>query len=333
LFPCKFGRYIHRLLANNCETKIQALIAKLDCVPRARAALVVATRATDCRASSSGNARHHKQNRSMKNPPPADEHQGTMELFLVVLVSILCPPVLLWGFFVVNPREEIVVVRFGKYVTTLKSQGICWIHPVGRRLIRVSTRDTTLDISTTTVVERNGNPIEISAVVVYRAEDTVKAALHVENYREFIADQAGAVVKRVASRFPYESGDEATPCLKKESDQVTAEFVGELQEAVQAAGIRVLNVRLNDLTYAPEIAQAMLMRQQALALIDARKTIVEGAVEIVRDAVQRLQTAKLELTQHERDELVSNLLVVLCSGERPQPVIQVQAGSRAHGRT
>jgi regulator of protease activity HflC (stomatin/prohibitin superfamily) len=226
-----------------------------------------------------------------------------------------------------------VVLRFGKYVTTLASQGIRWIHPVGRSLRRISTRDTTLDIPTTTVVEVNGNPIEISAVVVYRVEDTYKAALHVEDYRKFITDQAGAVVKRVASQFPYESADTSRPCLKKESDEVTKAFIAELQEAVNPAGIQVLNVRLNDLTYAPEIAQAMLMRQQALALIDARKTIVEGAVEIVRDAVSRLHEAKLEVKEEDRDALVANLLVVLCSGERPQPVLQVQHGSRSHGRS
>ncbi|MCA9087901.1 MAG: SPFH domain-containing protein [Planctomycetaceae bacterium] len=264
--------------------------------------------------------------------PPDESQQGQMEMFLVILASILFPPILLFGFFVVNPREEIVVLRFGKYVATLASQGIRWIHPVGRTLHRITTRDNTHDIPTTTVVEKNGNPIEISAVVVYRVEDTVKAALHVENYRQFIADQAGAVVKRVASRFPYETENDATDCLKKESDTVTTSFITELQEAVNPAGIRVLNVRLNDLTYAPEIAQAMLMRQQAMALIDARKTIVEGAVEIVRDAVDRLTAAQLEVNPADRDALVSNLLIVLCSGERAQPVLQVGGKSRAHGK-
>ena len=266
-------------------------------------------------------------------PTPQDENQGAMELFLVVLVTMLFPPILLFGFFVVNPREEIVVLRFGKFVATLKSQGIRWIHPVGRALHRISIKDTTLDIATTTVVEINGNPIEISAVVVYRVEDTYKAALHVEDYKQFIEDQAGAVVKRVASKFPYESADETKPCLKKESDEVTEGFIAELQEAVDPSGIRVLGVRLNDLTYAPEIAQAMLMRQQAMALIDARKTIVEGAVEIVRDAVAQLKAAGLEVQAADRDELISNLLVVLCSGERPQPVLQVQASGRGHGRS
>jgi len=269
-----------------------------------------------------------------QNPmPPPDQNQGLMELFLVLLVTIVFPPILLFGFFVVNPREEIVVLRFGKYVTTLKTQGIRWIHPVGRTLHRISTKDTTLDIATTTVVEINGNPVEISAVVVYRVADTYKAALHVENYRQFIEDQAGAVVKRVAARFPYESADEAKPCLKKESEAVTEKFVAELQEAVNPAGIQVLGVRLNDLTYAPEIAQAMLMRQQAMALIDARKTIVQGAVEIVKDAVEQLRAAGLEVGDADRDELIANLLVVLCSGERAQPVLQVQASGRAHGKS
>jgi regulator of protease activity HflC (stomatin/prohibitin superfamily) len=269
----------------------------------------------------------------MKDQPLAsqDENQGAMELFLVILVTVFFPPILLMGFFVVNPREEIVVLRFGKFVTTLRSQGIRWIHPVGRSLHRISTRDTTLDIETTTVVEANGNPIEISAVVVYRIENTYQAALSVADFRTFITDQAGAVVKRVASHFPYESADPTIPCLKKESDEVTRAFISELQEAVNPAGIQVLGVRLNDLTYAPEIAQAMLMRQQAMALIDARKTIVEGAVAIVRDAIERLQAAGLQVADSERDNLVSNLLVVLCSGERPQPVLQVQGKSRSHG--
>ncbi len=262
------------------------------------------------------------------NGTSADANEGFLELMIVVLVTVLFPPILLFGFFVINPRQEIVVLRFGKFVAVLKTQGIRWIHPVGRALHRISTRDTTLDIQRETVVELNGNPIEISAVVIYRVEDTYKAALQVENYRQFLDDQAGAVIKRVASRFPYESADPARHCLKKENDEVTQQFITELQEVVNPAGIRVLGVRLNDLTYAPEIAQAMLMRQQALALIDARKTIVEGAVEIVRDAVERLAAAGLEVKEVDRDALVSNLLVVLCSGEKAQPVLQVQAGGR-----
>jgi regulator of protease activity HflC (stomatin/prohibitin superfamily) len=267
----------------------------------------------------------------MSNLQPTSHNEEiiSMEFLLVIAVTIMFPPILFFGFFVVNPREEIVVLRFGKYVGTIAEQGIRWIHPVGRSLRRISTRDTTLNIERETVVELNGNPVEISAVVVYRVEETSKAALNVESYHKFIDDQAGAVIKRVASKFPYESADPARHCLKKENEEVTKQFIDELQEVVNPAGIRVLGVRLNDLTYAPEIAQAMLMRQQALALIDARKTIVEGAVEIVRDAVERLGAAGLEVKPEDRDALVSNLLVVLCSGERAQPVMQVQAGNRS----
>lgn len=268
------------------------------------------------------------ENKYQSLESPSDQQQGNLELLLVLLLTCLFPPILLFGFFIVNPREEIVVLRFGKFITTLKSQGIRWIHPVGRTLHRISTRDTTLDIPKTTVVERNGNPIEISAVVVYRVADTVKAALDVANYGDFVNDQSSAVVKRVASHFPYESAHDDIPCLKKESDDVSREFVAELQEAVAPAGVQILSVRLNDLTYAPEIAQAMLMRQQAMALIDARKTIVEGAVEIVRDAVERLDKAGMKLSPQEHDALVSNLLVVICSGDRAQPVLQVQSGAR-----
>jgi regulator of protease activity HflC (stomatin/prohibitin superfamily) len=238
------------------------------------------------------------------------------------------PPILLFGFFIVNPREEMVVLRFGKYVGTVAREGIRWIHPVGRSLRRIPTRDITLHIDTATVVERNGNPILISAVVVYRVEDTRKAALDVEDFKRFIEDQAGAVIKRVSAQFPYEPPDKSEPCLKSENLEVSKAYMTELQRAVDPAGIRVLNVVLNDLTYAPEIAQAMLMRQQAMALIDARKTIVEGAVSIVADAVERLKAAKLEIDVAQREQLITNLLVVLCSGERAQPVLQVQAHTK-----
>lgn len=248
-----------------------------------------------------------------------------MEILLMLLGTLVFPPLLLWGFFVVSPREEIVVLRFGKHIATVRERGMRWIHPVGRELRRVSTRDTTLHIPVSTVVDKLGNPIQISAVVVYRVVDCIKATLDVEDHHKFISDQASAVVKGVAATFPYESPDADKPCLKKEDGIVTEALVRALQTAVMAAGIEVVSVKFNDLTYSPEIAQAMLMRQQALALIDARKTIVEGAVEIVRDAMERLNAAGFELENNQRDVLISNLLVVICSGENAQPVVQVGA--------
>lgn len=267
-------------------------------------------------------------NTLLRNAPTVRESQGLVEILLATAVTVVFPPILLLGFFVVNPREELVVLRFGKYVRTITEPGIRWSHPVGRELRRISTRDATLDIATTTVVEKNGNPVEISAVVVYRIADTFRAAINVESPHRFIEDQAGAVIKRVASQFPYESVHDDVACLKKESDEVTQVFINELQEAVDASGIEVLGVRLNDLTYAPEIAQAMLMRQQALALIDARKTLVEGAVEIANDALLRLDGAEVEMSRESKEQLISSLLVVICSGDRPQPVLQVQSAGR-----
>jgi regulator of protease activity HflC (stomatin/prohibitin superfamily) len=254
-----------------------------------------------------------------------------MEVFLIILLTIIFPPILLFGFYVVKPREEVVVLAFGRYITTHKRPGINWMHPAGRELRRISTKETTLDVPAATVVEKNGNPIHISAVVVYHVVDCQKAALDVENHHQFLSDQAGAVIKRVASTFPYESADENTPCLKKENDVISQALQAELQEAVNVSGIEVVSVRLNDLTYAPEIAQAMLMRQQAMALIDARKTIVDGAVLIVRDGVNQLAEAGFELTSARTEELVANLLVVLCSGDHAQPMIQVQATPAGRG--
>lgn len=250
-----------------------------------------------------------------------------MGWFLIILVTILFPPILLFGFYIVNPREEVVVLSFGRYITTHRREGINWMHPVGRALRRVSTQDATLDVPASTVVDRNGNPIHISAVVVYKITESKKAALDVEDPHRFLTDQAGAVIKRVSSEFPYESEHTDEPCLKKENQVITEALIRELQEAVDVAGIQIQMVRFNDLTYSPEIAQAMLMRQQALALIDARKTIVDGAVQIVRDAVTQLDDEGLPLEPARQQELVANLLVVLCSGEHAQPTIQVQASS------
>ena len=157
------------------------------------------------------------------------QNQGALGLFLVILVTVVTGGlVLLFGFIIVNPREEIVILRFGKFVTILRKQGICWIHPTGRVQFRIPTRDMTHDIAVTTVLERNGNPIQISAIVVYRVEHSYRAALEVDNYRKFIEDQASAVIKRVSSQFPYESADHNEPCLKRENQLVTNAYIADL---------------------------------------------------------------------------------------------------------
>lgn len=247
-------------------------------------------------------------------------------LFLVIGVPIAAI-IGFKGFITVKPREGVVILSFGAYKGTIESEGIHWVFPLGLSLIRIPTSEITLQIATTTVVDGHGNPIQVGAVVVYRVKDIRKAALEVESFRNFIDNKAGAVIKGVSARFPYHSTNPEVPCLKGENEIVRQTYIKELQKAVESAGIGVLDVRLNDLTYAPEIAQAMLMRQQALALIEARKTIVDGAVAIVCDAIDKLQAAGIQMTDSQKEVLISNLLVVLCSGERAQPVMQVQAHS------
>lgn len=236
------------------------------------------------------------------------------------------------GLYIINPRQEGVVLRWGKFVEVKRDEGVHFSSPWGRRLIKMPTAQNSLEVPRTTVVEKNGNPIEISAVVVYHVADARKAALDVSDLGSFVRDQAMAVVKRVAASFPYESPDAEIPCLRKESAEVTAKLVSDLQTVVQQAGVKIDSVRLNDLTYAPEIAQSMLMRQQALALVDARKTIVEGAVGMVRDCISRLREAGFEISPQQREELVANLLIVLCSSEKVQPTLQIgERPGRHHG--
>jgi len=248
-----------------------------------------------------------------------------MGLFLRIITGLLFPPILLFGFYIVRPREEAVILSFGEFMGVDKLEGIRWRHPVGREIRWISTQDNTLEISSSTVVDFNGNPINISAIVVYRIEDTRKAAIDVVDAHKFIEDQAGAIIKRVCSKYPYDhhSGNEL--CLKNESEVISGELVSELQEAINLSGIIVESVKFNDLAYAPEIAQAMLMRQQAQAFIEARKTIVDGAVALVKDACTQLDEDGIKLSTPSQEQLVTNLLVVLCSGESAQPVVQVQA--------
>ncbi len=253
-----------------------------------------------------------------------------MGFYLRVIAGVLFPPILLLGFYTVRPREEAVILSFGEYMGVDKVEGIRWRHPVGREIRRVSTQENTLEISSSTVVDFNGNPINISAIVVYRVENSRKAAIDVVDAHKFIEDQAGAIIKRVCSKYPYDHRDDSAICLKNESEEISRELVSELQEAVDIAGIIVTAVKFNDLAYAPEIAQAMLMRQQAQAFIEARKTIVDGAVSLVKDACCQLEDDGIKLSTPSKEQLVTNLLVVLCSGESAQPVVQVQAHTN-HG--
>lgn len=233
------------------------------------------------------------------------------------------------GLFVVQPRTQVVVLRFGKYKRTITSGGISYVFPLGRKLYRLSSQVISIDLPRTMVLEANGNPIEVSAVCSYQVREAHKSVLDVENVHEYVVNLASAVVKNVCSHYPYETQEPQQPCLKKESDLITQHLVRELQELVEPAGVEILQVRLNDLTYAPEIAQSMLMRQQAIAMVDARRTIVEGAVWTVCNAQQRMAQAGLALDAATSESFAANLMLVLCSGERVQTFMPIEVGAGA----
>ena len=250
-------------------------------------------------------------------------------LFFLLCTSAVL--LLLGGFFVVQPRTQVVVLFFGKYVRTIVGDGIAWVFPVGRQLYRLSAQVMSIELPRMMVLEAHGNPIEVAAVVQYRVREAQKAALEVENPGDMVRLLASAVVKNVCSQFPYASEDPSAPCLRKESAAVSEALEQELQELVQSAGIEVLQVRLNDLAYAAEIAQSMLQRQQAVAMVEARHTIVEGAVGIVTQAVQRMQEAGSDMGVDNTEQFASNLMLVLCSGEHVQTTLPLVQAAPSNG--
>jgi regulator of protease activity HflC (stomatin/prohibitin superfamily) len=235
------------------------------------------------------------------------------------------------GFFIVEPGVAHVLLYWGKYSRTITEPGLKWVFPFGldRRVIR--TRDAILQIPMTTVVEKHGNPIQVSAVAIYRVADPARALIDVHGYQRFVQNQAGAVLKGVCAHYPYE--EKGAPCLKDESREIIDALRTNLQEQVKNAGIEVVLVRLNDLTYAPEIAQSMLLRQQAQAMVDARRTLVEGAVHTVSEALDRLAKADIRLAPGTTMRLSTSLMLLLCAGDRNEhhaPVARRTAPGTPH---
>lgn len=251
---------------------------------------------------------------------------GLFSLGLVVVaggVGVLLLYALL-GFFVVQPRTQVVVLRFGKYSKTIDREGIAYSFPFGRTLYRLSAQVVSIELPRMTVLEAHGNPIEVSAVCAYRVAQAQRAVLDIAEVGTYVQLLATAVVKNVCAQFPYASTDPNEPCLRKESDVISSALVRELQDLVTPAGVEVLQVRLNDLQYSPEIAQSMLLRQQALAMVDARRTIVDGAVWTVTNADKRMVEAGLGMSPDARESFAASLMLVLCSGERVQTFMPIQ---------
>jgi regulator of protease activity HflC (stomatin/prohibitin superfamily) len=242
--------------------------------------------------------------------------------FLLLLLPFLL--YLLGGFFVLQPRTQAVVLRFGRVVETVTEAGIHFAFPLGRRIVRITSSVVSVDLPRTTVLEAHGSPIEVSGICSYRVVEAQKALLDVQDVHAMVGLLAGAVLKNVCAEYPYETPDPHTPCLRKENEVVTQHLVRDLQALLVPAGVQVLQFRINDLTYAPEIAQSMLMRQQAVAMVDSRRTIVEGAVQTACDAHARMRESGLPLDAAAAAGFASSLMMVLCSGERVQTFMPVQ---------
>jgi regulator of protease activity HflC (stomatin/prohibitin superfamily) len=224
------------------------------------------------------------------------------------------------GFFVLSPNEARVVLFFGRYVGTVNRAGFHWTVPLSIKR-RITLRVRNFESAKLKVSDSDGNPVEIAAVVVWRVFDTAKAAFGVDDHVAYVAVQAEAAVRHLATLHPYESHDADRPSLR-DAAVVSEELSGELRERVALAGVEVLESRITHLAYAPEIAQAMLARQQASAIVAARFKIVEGAVGMVRLALASLREQDVvELDEERKAQMVSNLLVVLCGDRAAQPVV------------
>jgi hypothetical protein len=229
--------------------------------------------------------------------------------------------VLLAGFFVVNPNEAKVLQLFGEYVGSVRVAGFAWANPFFTKK-PVSLRVVSFESGKLKVNDLDGNPVEIAAIVVWKVVDSAQAVFQVDDYREYVRVQSESALRNLASRYTYDTHDDAHVSLRGHTATVAQELQREIEERVRLAGVDVIEARISHLAYAPEIAQAMLQRQQAGAIIAARQRIVEGAVGMVEMALDRLGKNKIvDLDEDRKAAMVSNLLVVLCGEHAATPVL------------
>ena len=242
----------------------------------------------------------------------------------VFLVGFLA----LFGLTTVAPGEVRVLQLFGRYTGTVRRTGLRWVNPFSSKR-KVSTRIRNHESDALRVNDRDGNPIEIAAVVVWQVEDTARAVFEVDSFVEFVHTQADTAIRHIATSYPYDDHADDELSLRGNADEITEQLSTEIAARVESAGVRIIESRLTHLAYAPEIAGAMLQRQQAGAVVAARERIVEGAVGMVDMALARLsERGIVELDEERKAAMVSNLLVVLCGDRGPQPVLNT--GSLYH---
>ena len=236
---------------------------------------------------------------------------------VVLVLDLAC----LGGLTVVNPNQAMVITLFGVYKGSIKHAGFWWVNPLTTRR-KLSLRVRNFETAKLKVNERDGNPIEIAAVVVWRLVETFEAAFNVDDYENFVHVQSEAAVRNLATTYPYDSHEDGNISLRLSAGEVADRMRHEIQDRLSKAGIQVIEARISHLAYAPEIAGAMLRRQQASAVIAARQKIVEGAVGMVEMALAELSRKNVVALDEERKAaMVSNLLVVLCSERGVEPVV------------
>jgi len=238
-------------------------------------------------------------------------------LFLVEVVLLIC----FAGFFMVHPNQARVLTLFGTYVGSARDTGLRWANPFYAKKA-VSLRVRNFDCDPLKVNDSSGNPIEIAAVVVWKVVDSAEASFEVDDYISFVEIQTEAALRNLATSYPYESHDDDEIALRSNQQEIAEKLKLEVQDRLQKAGVEVIEARISHLAYAQEIASAMLKRQQAQAIVSARRTIVDGAVGMVKMALEDLkQQNVLELDEERKAAMASNLLVVLCAQENAQPVL------------
>jgi regulator of protease activity HflC (stomatin/prohibitin superfamily) len=254
---------------------------------------------------------------------PAGDDVGLLTLtpLLLLVIGVIAVCVAFGGLTPVNPNEARALVLFGHYGGTVHKQGLQWVNPFTQRR-RISVRVRNFETSKLKVNDHDGNPIEIAAVVVWKVTDTAEALFEVDDYENFVHVQAESALRNLATTHPYDSHHEGDVALRANQAEIADQLRGEIQDRLQKAGVEVIEARISHLAYAPEIANAMLRRQQANAVIAARSRIVEGAVGMVEMALEQLSAKNVvNLDEERKAQMVSNLLVVLCSEHETQPVV------------
>ncbi|MFD5506346.1 SPFH domain-containing protein [Streptomyces sp. NPDC059761] len=251
----------------------------------------------------------------------AEGSAAHVSLIVLGILLIAASAFAMGGLNMVAPGEARVVQLFGRYRGTIRTDGLRWVNPLTSRE-KISTRVRNHETAVLKVNDAYGNPIELAAVVVWRVEDTARATFEVEDFTQFVETQTEAAVRHIAIEYPYDAHDEGGLSLRGNAEEITEKLALELHARVEAAGVRIIESRFTHLAYAPEIASAMLQRQQAGAVVAARKQIVEGAVGMVELALTRLAEQDIvDLDPERKAAMVSNLMVVLCGDRAAQPVV------------